>query len=296
MPNKCVAFGCKTGYDRQESGSDEVTGDKPTLHSFPKDKTLFDKWVKAISRKDFVPSQYSRVCSKHFLPSDFVEVSEDSNVTRHKPKTDKKLMNRYLKKDAVPSIFDNVPSYLTGNRTTPRTTKATASNRRQRQADELDFLSASFTAHDDVSHMTVDEIEQRLSTESTRPTGFTTCVYNGVLLTYMICVEDGVPRISASVTINDDLTVCVSVDGQRTPSSQFSDIVNSSLKTMSQFINLMARVKSWAEEPQSRDADFFIQTALNSLESSKNHLDDEDEKSRIASFSIEQCRDSRPTQ
>ena len=61
---RCV--GCKTGYDRQDSGSDEVPGDKPTLHSFPKDQILLAKWVKAISRKDFVPSQYSRVCSKHF--------------------------------------------------------------------------------------------------------------------------------------------------------------------------------------------------------------------------------------
>ena len=98
------------------------------------------------------------------------------------------------------------------------------------------------------------------------------------------------PRISASVTVNEDLTVCVSVDGQRTPSSQFADIVNNSLKTMSQLINLMARVKSWAEEPQLRDADVFIQTAVNSLESSKNHFDDNDEKSRIISFIIEQLQ------
>jgi len=187
--------GVKTGYDRQDCESNEIPGDKPTLHSFPKDKTLLDKWLKAISRKDFVPSQYSRVCSKHFLPSDFVEVSGDSNVTRNKPKAEKKLMNRYLKKDAVPSIFENVPSYMTGNRTTPRaTTKATASSRRQQEADELDILNASFRAQDDISVMTVDEIEQRLSTESTRPTGFKTCVHN-------------------------------------------------SLKTMSQLINLMARVK-----------------------------------------------------
>jgi len=27
MPDKCVAFGCKTGYDRQDSGSDEVPGE-----------------------------------------------------------------------------------------------------------------------------------------------------------------------------------------------------------------------------------------------------------------------------
>jgi len=52
----------------------------------------------------------------------------------------------------------------------------------------------------------------------------------------------------------------------------------------------MARVKSWAEESQSRDAEFFIQAAVNSLESSKNHFDDNDEKSRIISFSIEQLQ------
>lgn len=129
MPNKCVAFGCETGYAKQDGGSDD-NNIKPTLHSFPKDKVVFDKWIKALSRKDFIPSRNSRVCSKHFLPSDFVEVSQDSNIYRTKKQTERKLNLRYLKDDAVPSIFDNVPSYMTGNEVSRRTTTmATASTR-----------------------------------------------------------------------------------------------------------------------------------------------------------------------
>jgi THAP domain-containing protein 1/3 len=129
MPNKCIAFDCKTGYAKQDGGSDD-NNIKPTLHSFPKDKVVFDKWIKALSRKDFIPSRNSRVCSKHFLPSDFVEVSQDSNIYRTKKQTERKLNLRYLKDDAVPSIFDNVPSYMTGNEVSRRTTTmATASTR-----------------------------------------------------------------------------------------------------------------------------------------------------------------------
>jgi hypothetical protein len=62
MPNKCVAFGCKTGYAKKECDSDD-NDMKPTLHCFPKDTVIFDKWVKAISRKGFVPSKNSRLCS-----------------------------------------------------------------------------------------------------------------------------------------------------------------------------------------------------------------------------------------
>jgi hypothetical protein len=55
MPNKCVAFGCKTGYAKKECDSDDNDMKLMTLHCFLKDAViLFDKWVKAISRKDFV--------------------------------------------------------------------------------------------------------------------------------------------------------------------------------------------------------------------------------------------------
>ncbi|KAG0413077.1 hypothetical protein HPB47_009789 [Ixodes persulcatus] len=57
------------------------------------------RWIKMISRKDWEPnttSNYSVVCSKHFVSSDF---KENTKI-------------RQLKKGAVPSVFAGYPSYI----------------------------------------------------------------------------------------------------------------------------------------------------------------------------------------
>ena len=36
------------------------------LHSLPKDKTLRSAWIRAISRKNYVPNRNTFVCSDHF--------------------------------------------------------------------------------------------------------------------------------------------------------------------------------------------------------------------------------------
>ena len=51
-----------------------------TNHSFPlKEEKLLCNWLKNIARKNFKPSKYSKLCSLHFKPDDFIEVSHDSN-------------------------------------------------------------------------------------------------------------------------------------------------------------------------------------------------------------------------
>ena len=59
MVNKCVAFGCSTGY--------ENTGEKISTFSFPHDKPdLIQKWLKFVNRADWVPTKHSVLCMKHF--------------------------------------------------------------------------------------------------------------------------------------------------------------------------------------------------------------------------------------
>ena len=70
-----------------------------SFHEFPVDPDLRSKWLKAISRKDFVPnsnSGSSRVCGKHFTPNDFWQT----------------LKKKRLKPNAVPSVFDGYPKYM----------------------------------------------------------------------------------------------------------------------------------------------------------------------------------------
>lgn len=287
MPNKCVAFGCTTGYD---SSNNVGLDTKTTLHSFPKDQALFDKWVKAISREDFKPSKHSRVCSLHFLPSDFVEKRQDSNVTRKKHQRKAELHKRYLKEDAIPSIFHNVPSYLSENSVKRRTTtKATASSRREHEEIELGLLNASFKVADDISALTLAEIEQRLSSETTRPTGFRTAILDERLIIYLLAMQNSVPVVLAAVTVDSNLTLSLSNNGQLVAASQCKDIVSGKLKTMSQLINVMARVKSWVEEPQSLGADYYIEAALTAMNKCAES-DYNDERARSIEFLNEQLQ------
>ena len=52
---------------------------------------LLEKWKNSLQRDGWQPTQYSLLCSKHFLESDF--------LTGY-------AIRRHLKDDAVPSVFD----------------------------------------------------------------------------------------------------------------------------------------------------------------------------------------------
>lgn len=72
-----------------------------SFHEFPVHKDQRQSWLKAISRKDFMPNDTSCssvVCSLHFLDSDYHQSGSSSR--------------RRLKPGAVPSIFPAYPSYL----------------------------------------------------------------------------------------------------------------------------------------------------------------------------------------
>lgn len=62
------------------------------LHEIPSDPDERASWLQAIKRDDWLPSTYSMVCSRHFVPSDYVEGKR-----------------RKLKKGAIPSIFWSMP-------------------------------------------------------------------------------------------------------------------------------------------------------------------------------------------
>ncbi|XP_070392818.1 uncharacterized protein [Dermacentor albipictus] len=70
------------------------SGEKVSFHKFPRDKVMFKKWIIAIRRDpgpNFVVGQFTRVCSKHFKPDDYIP-----NVASGR---------RFLKDNAVPTQF-----------------------------------------------------------------------------------------------------------------------------------------------------------------------------------------------
>ncbi|CAH0723497.1 unnamed protein product, partial [Brenthis ino] len=66
-----------------------------SFHTFPKCPEIRDQWIKAVRRKNWEPTKYSRLCSKHFEESSFVTG----------------LSIKKLKTDAIPVIFEGYPSY-----------------------------------------------------------------------------------------------------------------------------------------------------------------------------------------
>ena len=147
MGFKCAAYGCKSGY------ATNTDADCVTFHSFPDDSVLRDQWIRANPRKDLIPTKFSRICSLHFRGCDFIDVHQDSNKSWLKMKSEKPV-RWHLREGAVPSIFSNVPAYLSSPASSPRTMKATASRWHADKERRLEELEASFNASDDITQMT----------------------------------------------------------------------------------------------------------------------------------------------
>ncbi|XP_046981545.1 THAP domain-containing protein 6-like [Schistocerca americana] len=86
----CAVVGCTARSDR----SQKCLG--ITFHKFPSNATRKDLWVKALGRKDWEPSKYSKVCSQHFREQD-IDRTSVSTVR--------------IRENAVPSIFPAFPAH-----------------------------------------------------------------------------------------------------------------------------------------------------------------------------------------
>ncbi|XP_014278115.2 THAP domain-containing protein 1 isoform X2 [Halyomorpha halys] len=71
---------------------------QPPRPSIPVDPELRTQWIKAINRKNWTPAPNSRICSDHFVPSDF-------NMTYHS-------QIAHLREGVIPSIFPPLPKHL----------------------------------------------------------------------------------------------------------------------------------------------------------------------------------------
>ena len=117
MVNTCSAPGCQTGYKKVKTSkrerasgihdvSDDIIINTQTLYSlykFPIDETLKNKWIGAIPRLNWIPTDNARLCEKHFLSSDFKDERDDKNRGRNKKRG--AFVRKILKQDAVPSVW-----------------------------------------------------------------------------------------------------------------------------------------------------------------------------------------------
>lgn len=107
MTKECCIPICNSNYGSslKESGAKYIS-----MFSFPKSEEAKRKWLRAIPRDNWSPSQYSTVCAKHFCDSEIIKVERHFNSDG--TYQDVPLKNPKLLESAIPSIFPNLPKYL----------------------------------------------------------------------------------------------------------------------------------------------------------------------------------------
>lgn len=106
MPTKCCVPGCNAGSTVTQTQNDQ---EHTKLHFFRPTKELLVSWSHAIPRQFTLKTTHS-VCSQHF--SDDVIIKEDKFIINGESVVMPRL-KWTLKPGSVPTIFPNLPSYLT---------------------------------------------------------------------------------------------------------------------------------------------------------------------------------------
>ena len=147
MVYKCAAINCRSGYTKVNKYS------SVTFHAFSlKIKDLLQTWMKRLARKHFNPTKYSRLCSLHFKPEDFVVESKDQKTRRRNKKEDLRLVKRRLQKDAYPSIFEDLPDYFQTNKPPSRPGLSNSTNWLLNEAARMEARSETFLKTDMVEN------------------------------------------------------------------------------------------------------------------------------------------------
>ena len=148
MVNNCCAANCRSGYTGKNKDPNV------TFHSFRlHDKQLLQDRLKRIARKGFTPIKYSRFCSLHFKPEDFVKESNDQQIRRRKNQSSALLVKERLKGNVLPSIFKDVPSCYACGDAPPRSGLSLASSRHENDASRLEMQFEQFLKDDTIENL-----------------------------------------------------------------------------------------------------------------------------------------------
>ncbi|PAA49660.1 hypothetical protein BOX15_Mlig019713g2 [Macrostomum lignano] len=271
MPCKCTVAGCKSGYDSH------VTPASVSFHKFPTDQGVLAQWLQQMSREPtYQPGKQTRVCSLHFLESDFVTESQDTNARRKRKKSGYThepviLSNRRLKREAVPTQFGDVggakasqaklKSKCKSTSTSPTKSNSTIKKSakkckkvkplplRRRQPNAI--TESVFQEHMELFNASsidkfgdlVQKFEDRR--KSSKPAGFATLLTDSSFNIMQISVGPP-PSVQNSIVVSRQLEVTVYRGPERLLPSEYQHIVPADelLNSVEQLNGLMTFVKS----------------------------------------------------
>ncbi|XP_077498527.1 uncharacterized protein LOC144109623 [Amblyomma americanum] len=102
MPGSCCAPNCKSNYDG---------GPSVRMHRFPTDPTMRAAWTTAVPRGDFLPTKYTVLCEKHFLPTDYLKTTAYTDIKTGKV-VEVPLKTIRVNQTALASLFPKCSAYL----------------------------------------------------------------------------------------------------------------------------------------------------------------------------------------
>jgi hypothetical protein len=250
MPTCCVP-GCNSGYRNAPCTSTSNI----SFHAFPVNPDLRSKWLRNIPRENFTPTTSSKVCSLHFCSVDFLEFRSDSNNSRAIQKSS--LIVRRLQKTAVPSLFSNLPSYLSSPPPIPRSTSATAESRIRRYNDNVTQQVEEFYSDDVIN--TLDDLVEKFSSAPNKPSNYTVCRQSDSVC-FISLDTSSTPSIISCVNIHRTLSYTVHHSSVYLNNQEFSSFMQhwQTIHSFTDFLNLLAHLNS-------RESSINIQQVLSLL-------------------------------
>ena len=242
----CIVPCCNSGY-----GTENKIAPGVVLHRFPKNPDQKKKWCSAIPRANWEPSDFSRICSLHFDPSDYVSERQDTNKYR---KTGSDLVKKRLKPEAVPRLFPGCPSYLSSQKPLQRSDNTTLESRRHRAAVTAEKKAQDFLDADNVSDF--KSLVQKLPVAFPSSWNIVTLkMEDKVIIEGAEFDEDGMPSLKFSITINAGLDFSLFVNSTSISASKVKHITeNSKITRFSDVDNILAFLNSYScQEPDPKD-------------------------------------------
>lgn len=225
MPWKCSVPGCTSNYD---SNSEP----RVSIFKFPTNENLLKEWVKKIPRANWTPGLSSRVCENHFEKKfvskieEYVQNGEKKTFPRKRP---------LLLPNAVPTIFPNVPAYLT---VLSKPVRENVGEKRRKLVAELHEKSITdFLAKDVISDLDTLKIGYQKYVNSH--------LWKFDISEAFVAYIPDFPKIAICIQIDSNLQVTVYKNGFLVPDAEWNWLLNKNHLTLfSQFENLLNRLAS----------------------------------------------------
>jgi len=187
MSKNCFIPQCREGY-KSHIKKNKLNGVKQkTLFKAPKDTFLLEKWAESIPRSDRkLRPGIDNVCEKHF---------DESQIERYfetkMPDGSVHLIEReriLLKKNAIPSIFPDLPQYMTTKKQIRKTTA---------ERNVYYFNNNILNTIDTISE-TYNNLKDTLKNMALPNEWFFSCAHSSLVLGYLDCNYEVVKKIIIS--------------------------------------------------------------------------------------------------